>query len=110
MMIKNILSSSYIPLTDTKHLSQSYQGVFVTDLLSQAIHSAKPNNLLITIISNPNTIAVAMMLDLPCIIICSSKKVTEAMIDKANEEEITIISTDKHEHEVIIDLYQRGLL
>ena len=109
-MIKDIISPSYLVKTDSKNLTQSYQGIFVTDLLSQAIHSAKPNNILITIISNLNTIAVAVMLDLPCIIICSGKPVTNEMITRANHENISIIQTEKHEHEVIIDLYQRGLI
>ena len=55
-------------------------------------------------------IATAMMIDLPIIIISESRKIDEVMIQKANESGIAIISTPLFTHEVIIDLFQRGLL
>jgi hypothetical protein len=107
--IKDIISRHYHVLTHNELLDNTYNGIYATDLLSQAIYAAKNHQALITVISNLNTIAVAMMMDLSCIIITSNKDVSTHMIEKANLEHITIISTPLHTHEVVIDLYQRGL-
>ncbi len=109
-MISEILTSDYKLLTDHQTIQQDFKDVYATDLLSQAILAGKSSNLLITIISNANAIGVAMMMDFPGVIISGNKPVTQNMIDKANEENIAIIQTKLQTHEVIIDLFKRGLL
>ena len=110
MIIANLLSHHYHLMTDVKTIDQPFQGCYATDLLSQAIKSADPGNALITIIAHENTVALAMMIDLPLIIITEGKTISVEMIQKANQENICIISTSLKTHEVIIDLYQRGCL
>jgi predicted transcriptional regulator len=110
MIIADLLNHDYHLVTETKTVNQPFQGCYATDLLSQAIKSADPGNALITIISHENTVALAMMIDLPMIIITEGKTISEMMIQKANQENICILSTSLKTHEVIIDLYQRGCL
>jgi len=110
MKINELLSPQYTLLTHPNSLKNTYEGCYATDLLSAAIQGASSTNLLITLISNQNTIGLAMMIDLPAVIITEGKKVTEIMIQKANEEEIAILSTPLKTHEVIIDLMKRGLI
>jgi len=110
MKIRDILSKDYQLLTEQHTATISYKGCYQTDLLSAAIKSADVGNLLITIISSLNTVALAMMIDLSGVIITEEKKVSKEMIERANQENIALISTHLKSHEVIIDLYQRGLL
>ncbi len=110
MMITSMLSEHYQLMTDEKTVHQPFQGCYATDLLSQAIKSAEPSNALITIIAHENTVALAMMIDLPLVIICENKVISPMMIQKANEENICLLKTSLKTHEVVIDLYQRGLL
>jgi serine kinase of HPr protein (carbohydrate metabolism regulator) len=51
-----------------------------------------------------------MMIDCPLVIITADRMVSQSMIDKANEENICLLSTHLHTHEVIRDLLIRGLL
>lgn len=110
MLITNLLTQDYQLMTHDATLHQSFQGCYATDLLSQAIKSAEPNNALITIIAHENTIALAMMIDLPLVIVTEGKMVSSMMIQKANEENICILKTFLKTHEVVIDLYRRGCL
>jgi serine kinase of HPr protein (carbohydrate metabolism regulator) len=110
LKISDIKSPQYTLLTHLSTLENDYEGCYATDLLSAAIQSALSNNVLLTLISNQNTIGLAMMIDLPAVIITEGKKVSEIMIKKANEEEIAILSTTLKTHEVIIDLLKRGLI
>jgi len=110
MKINEILSSQYTLLTDKLTETNTYEGCYTTDLLSAAIQGALSSNILITLISNQNTIGLAMMIDLPAVIITEGKVVTQIMIQKANEEQIAILSTKLKTHEVVIDLLKRGLI
>jgi len=110
MIAKDILTSHYELVTNDKTLNNEFIGCYATDLLSQAISSAKPKNILVTIISNPNTVALAMMIDLLLIIIAENKTVSMEMIDRANDQNICILRTKLSSVEVIIDLHKRGLI
>lgn len=110
MKIKDFLTDQYLVLTENNTTELSFSGLYATDLLSQAIHSAKPGNIFVTIISNLNSLAIAVMLDLPCLIISAQKEVSQKLIDKANEEGIAVISTKLHSHQIIIDLHDRGFI
>ncbi|MDO9629230.1 MAG: hypothetical protein Q7I99_04955 [Acholeplasmataceae bacterium] len=110
MTVSDILSSSYLLLTNQNTLSNTFEGIYQTDLLSAAIKSAKPNQGLVTLISHVNTVALAMMIDLSLIIIAENRLISKEMIDKANEEGICILQTALKSFEVVIDLYQRGFL
>ncbi|MCR3906667.1 MAG: hypothetical protein NUK62_06580 [Tenericutes bacterium] len=108
MKVSSILSNDFILLTN--NLDIEYSGCYATDLLSAAIKSAEPNNLLVTIINHTTTIALAVMIDLKAIIISENRPVTQEMIDKANDESIALIHTSLKTYEVIINLFQRGLI
>ena len=103
------MTTHYRLMTDNKTLDRSFKHIYTTDLLSQAIKSAKDDAVLITVISHENTVAVAMMIDIPILIVTENKKITNQMIEKCNEENICLFVTHLMSHEVVIDLYQRGL-
>ncbi|HAX02372.1 MAG: hypothetical protein A2Y45_03660 [Tenericutes bacterium GWC2_34_14] len=108
-IVKDVLSKDYICLTNDKTLLNLFENIYVTDLLSQAIKSAERYSILITLISHETTVGVAIMLDLPAIIISEDKNVSDMMIRKCNEENICLIKTPLKSYEVVLDLYQRGV-
>lgn len=108
MKLHEILSEHYQLLTKPSDIHIT--GIYATDLLSAAIKSADPGNMLITIISHENTVAAAMMIDLHAILITEARPVSPMMIQKANESDIAIIQTPLKTHEAILDLKERGLL
>jgi hypothetical protein len=110
MKIKDILTSNYRLMTDEQTLNRVFKGCYQSDLLSRVIKNAEPDDILITIINHINTIATATMVDLSCVIICEDQKPTEMMMKRANEEMIAILITPLKSYEVVIDLFQRGLI
>jgi len=110
MLIRDIISKDYLLLTENITLEREYHGIYCGDLLSVVMRSAKSGSILVSVISNPNTIAVSMLLDLPCVIITENQPITDAMVQKANAEDIALLSTKLQTHEVVIDLKDRGCL
>jgi len=108
--VESLLTDQYTLLTHDKLVSNEFHGVYATDLLSSAIKHMKHKEALITLIASQTTISLAVMLDLEVIIIVDNQDVDQKLIDRANKEDIALIKTNYLTHEVIIDLFQRGMI
>ncbi len=78
-------------LTEFKDIEVS--DIFACDLLSDIIAHSKTNSVLVTVVCNMNTIAVAVLKKLPIIIFSLNNTPTDDIIKKANEQGITLYTT-----------------
>ena len=76
-------------------LDKQVSGVYACDLLSWVIGRAEKDNALVTVMTNVNVIAVAVMADLSCVILTEGVKLDETAIAKAAENEIVVLSCQK---------------
>lgn len=75
-------------------LNQKISDVYSSDLLSWVMgHVKKEGTILLTVLNTINLIAVATLLEMPCIIFCEGVEPTKDIVEKANEENITLIKT-----------------
>lgn len=105
MKVSNLVLKGYQLLTDEETADLIFVGIYVSDLLSNVLRQAKPENGLVTTLTNMNTIAVASMLDLAMVIFSEGKMPSQEMISKANQEGIALLSSHKMAHEIVIDLH-----
>ena len=75
-------------------------GGYTGDLLSDVIASTKKNNVWITMQTHVNIIAVANLKELSAIIIVMNRKIDDDTIEKANEEKVTLLRTDKTSYRI----------
>ncbi len=68
-------------------------GAYCGDLLSWVMGRAQENNAWITIMSNINTVAVAALADVSCIIVAEDVKLDEDVVSTANQKHINILSS-----------------
>lgn len=68
--------------------------VFCCDLLSVAMGKAPSGSAWVTVMANVNTLAVASLADVACVILAEGAVFDEALINKAKEEGITVFKTD----------------
>lgn len=87
-----------------------FDNFYAGDLLSFVMGHANKGDILLTITNNLNTIAVAELLELPGIIFCEGVIPTIEMIEKANEEEISIFTTPKTKVEIIKEFVKDEIL
>lgn len=80
------------------------EGVYIGDLLSIVMAKAKQNYVWITIQTHINTIAVAELLDLSCIIVVEGMEVEKETIEKAKELHIPIYKTNESAYEIACKL------
>lgn len=69
------------------------KNAYTSDLLSDVMANASQESMIISIMAHKNTVAVAVMIDSPAIIICNNKEIPRDMIDAAIKENIAIIRT-----------------
>ena len=81
-------------------------GVYAGDLLSWVMGHADEGNILITIMSNINVLAVASLLDLSCVILSEGVKPDEEFINLAKEKQINIFSSTLDTYSVCTKLYE----
>lgn len=79
-------------------------GCYAGDLLSNVIKKAKQGNVWLTVINNPNTVAVAMLRGLSCIIMCDGSRPTEQAIKDAAQKGIPILLSSKSVYETAVDI------
>lgn len=87
-------------LTGDKGLEREITGVYVCDLLSWVMSHANKGDAWITVQTHLNTVAVAVLLEIPCIIVPEGIKVEEATIKKASEENIVVLSSEMSAYEI----------
>ncbi|MBQ2676816.1 MAG: hypothetical protein IJF54_05405 [Clostridia bacterium] len=80
------------------------KGGYTCDFLSFVIGKAKSEDAWITVIGNVNTIAVASLADVGCIILAEDSPLDEDAKDKAEMVGIPVISSSKNSFELSVEL------
>ena len=82
-----------------KKLSQASEkeisSCYISDLLSQVMGSCGAGDIWITVQTSINTIAVAQMIDVSCVIIAEGLPMAENVLAKANDEDIAVFSSEE---------------
>jgi len=82
---------------------------YVSDMLSCVMTGAKNKSIWVTLQAHNNIVAVACLLDLAAVIITEGSKPDEETIKKANEEGVTLLSSENNSFFVVGKLWQLGL-
>ncbi len=80
--------------------SAEVTGGYSSDLLSDVMAHATAGSSLITIQAHKNTVAVAVLLNLPAIVLCNGRTPPEDMVEAARIEGIALLSTTMSQFEV----------
>ena len=94
MKVENLAKNENLKLlTEGLDLSAEITKPFCCDLLSIAMGKAPAGACWCTVTVNTNTLAVATLTDVACIIFAEDSAVDPALIEKAKDEEIPLFKT-----------------
>src|SRR5512143_1449515 len=82
---------------------------YTSDLLSCVMAGAKHGSIWVTLQAHINIVAVAALLEMSAVIITEGAQPDQATLDKAQQEGIVLLSTDKFTYEVVGRLWELGL-
>jgi hypothetical protein len=97
-------------LTDEKPFDQVVPEVgYSSDLLSCVMAGAKMQGIWVTLMAHLNIVAVAAMTEVSAVIITEGATPDPATVAKANEQNVTLLSTGASSFEVVGRLWEMGL-
>ncbi len=97
-------------LTESKEFKEvEPAGGYCSDLLSCVMAGAKNKAVWVTLQAHVNIVAVAALLDLSAVIITEGAQPDQAVIDKANQQSVTLLSTPLPSFTVVGQLWELGL-
>jgi len=109
MTLQDIIKALELkPLTSGDFTVEPSSG-YASDLLSCVMAGAKHGAIWVTLQAHTNIVAVAALLEMSAIIITEGAQPDQATLDKARQEGIVLLSTDKFTYEVVGRLWDMGL-
>ncbi len=109
MKVRDLISNNFVPLTKYSGLDNEISSIFVGDLLSHVLASANDGDILITVTSNLNTLAVASLINLSMIIFPDNVPVSNELILRAETEGIPLYRTALSAKDSILHLVELGI-
>lgn len=79
---------------------------YVSDMLSDVMGTAKEQQVWITIMRHMNTVAVASMTNIPCVVFAKGIHPDAAVIERAIQEDVCLATCDKQVFDLAGVLYQ----
>jgi predicted transcriptional regulator len=105
--IRDIIEAQVI--AGEEKLDLDIQTAFGADLMSDVLAFARSGCLLITGLSNPQSVRTAYALDISAILVCRGKPITDKFVEIARELNIPILWTRLIMFEACGRLYREGL-
>lgn len=108
MTINDIAQKTPFKLVSGVPSTKKISGIFCCDLLSIAMGKAPQSCAWITVMGNKNTLAVASLAEVSCIILAEGVHLNEADISCAAKENIPVFETDLPVFDAALFIYQLG--
>ncbi len=83
--------------------------VFCCDLLSIAMGKAPSDSVWVTVMGNKNTLAVASLTEVACIVLAEGVCLDEGTLKKAESEGIAVLATELPVFDIALEVYEAGL-
>lgn len=103
--VKDVIDKLSLDIRVTGDLRKEVTGCYISDLLSDVMAHSKDGELWVTLQTHPNIVAVAVIKGISGIIITNGRSPDPDTIKKAEDENITILTTPKTTFEVAGLLY-----
>lgn len=105
MNVRELIQQMDLTVVNEGDLSRPVTGGYMGDLLSWVMGRAQQNDAWITIMSNLNTIAVAVLADVSAVLLAEGVTADDAALKKAREEGVTLLQSSKSAFQLAGELY-----
>lgn len=92
-------------LTNEDKLNKKVTDCYIGDLLSWVMSKATEDCAWLTVMGNINSIAVATLTDVACIILTENASLDDNAKEKAISQEVIILQSDKSSYNLAVEIY-----
>ena len=93
IVVRDIVKQLNLSVVNDAGLDRPITGGYASDLLSCVMAGAKEGHVWVTLQAHPNVIAVASLVGLSAVVITEGIHPDEETVHKAQDEEITVLTT-----------------
>lgn len=97
--LKNTLDLTYLCGEDIA-AEKKIAGCYCGDLLSWVMSRAEPGNIWLTVMGNVNSIGVAVLADISCIVLTENAALDEDAKTRAEQQGVVILTTYKNSYQL----------
>ncbi len=95
MTVKELAERLSLKVLTQPDETREVGGCYAGDLLSWVMGRAQADDVWVTIMTNVNVVAVAMLADVSCVIIAENAEIENDVVEKATEKGINLYTSDK---------------
>lgn len=107
MTIEQLIESGSCKVLNAgEDIKREITGIYCCDLLSIAMSRAKADSAWVTVMANMNTLAVASLTDVACVVLAEGVAFDDACIQKAVKEGIAVLASDRPVFETALHIYE----
>jgi len=111
MRVKDVIGKIGLKLlAGSNGIDKELAGAYICDLLSWVMSHSKKGDAWITVQTHSNIIAVAVLLELGCIIVPEEIEVPEETLRKAEDEGIAVFQSSLSSYGIAKELYKLGIM
>ena len=105
MNVKEIIEKLNLDILVEGDLDRAVETCYIGDLLSWVMGRAPEDSAWLTVMGNINSIAVATLADVSCIILVESAALDAEAKAKAEMHDVTILRTDENSYSLAVKLH-----
>lgn len=106
MTLKELANKSELNILVEGNADTEITGIYCCDLLSIVMSKAPEGCAWVTIMNNINSVAVASLRDIGCIVLAGDIPADSVLLTKATEEGINVLSSAKPIFETALGIYK----
>ncbi|MFA5514141.1 MAG: iron-sulfur binding hydrogenase [Sphaerochaetaceae bacterium] len=95
--LKELVEKLNLNVFSMENPSETINGGYTGDLLSDVMGNAKEDSIFITIQAHKNSVAVASLIGIKAILLCNGRVADNEMIEAAKEEKIGLFGTKENQ-------------
>ncbi len=84
--------------------SKEIDGCYCGDLLSWVMSRAEPGNIWLTVMGNVNSIGVAVLADISCIVLTENAALDDDAKQRAQQQGVVILTTEKNAYQLAAEI------
>lgn len=107
MTVKELMDKQIFHIVNVgEETDRQVTGVFCCDLLSIAMGRAPADGAWVTVMGNVNTIAVATLADVSCVILAEGAQADEMCLARARQQGVTLLATEEPVFEAALRVHE----
>lgn len=100
MDVKNLVEVLGLKVLCGENLEREICGCYCGDLLSWVMSRANEGDVWLTVMGNINSVGVAVLADVACIVLTENAALDEDALNRAKQNDVIILQTDKNSYQM----------